>query len=111
MVPDDVSVWALIGPSPNGTSVMTWLILMLGRLAGGSERPLNSSRILRASSTHSSDRKGCGTCSSGDRDLGIQVHTLDGLEQLDTLVGRPLERLAPADEAGAAGPLVDDRGA
>jgi len=33
---------------------------------------------------------------------------LDGVEELDALGHRPLEGFSSDDEAGAAGPLVDD---
>ena len=43
--------------------------------------------------------------------LVVEVDVLDGVEQLDALGHRPLERLAARDQAHAAGPLVDDGGA
>ena len=36
---------------------------------------------------------------SGDRDGGVEIDVLDGVEQLDALGRRPLERLAAADQA------------
>jgi hypothetical protein len=54
--PDVVSTWALIVPSPNGTSVITWFMRMLFGTPSSSEP--NSSRILRAAATQSSERKG-----------------------------------------------------
>src|SRR3954469_13548026 len=45
-----------------------------------------------------------------DRDLVGEIDVLDGAKEGDALVHRPLERLAPRDEAGPAGALVDDRG-
>jgi predicted acylesterase/phospholipase RssA len=39
------------------------------------------------------------------------IDVLDGVQQLDPLLHRPLEGLAPRDQAGAAGALVDHRGA
>src|SRR4051794_1814569 len=47
----------------------------------------------------------------GDRHRTVEVDVLDGVEQLDTLAGRALERLATADQTGAPGSLVDHRGA
>src|ERR1700712_5085885 len=44
-----------------------------------------------------------------DRDVRVEVDVLDGLQQLDALGARPLERLAAGDQAGAARALVDDR--
>src|SRR5690242_17219585 len=46
-----------------------------------------------------------------DRDLVVEVDILDGVEQLDALLHRPLERLAAGDEAHASRALVDHRGA
>ena len=57
---------------------------------------------------------GCGpgvAAGSGDGDRGVEVDVLDGVDQRGALVGRPLEGLAADDEPGAAGPLVDHRGA
>src|ERR1044071_2798269 len=54
--PDVLSTWALIVPSPKGTSVMTWFMRMLFGTPSSSSS--NSSRILRAAATHSSERKG-----------------------------------------------------
>src|SRR2546422_4554597 len=45
-----------------------------------------------------------------DGDVGVEEDVLHGVEQLHALLHRPLERLAPDDEPGAAGPLVDHRG-
>src|SRR5688572_28826174 len=47
-------MWALIVPSPNGTSVMSWFIFTWW--AGAAPPPLFSSRIFLAASSHSSDR-------------------------------------------------------
>src|SRR5215211_7334830 len=47
----------------------------------------------------------------GDRDLLVQVHVLDRVEQGHAVGHGPLERLAPADQARPAGALVDDGGA
>src|SRR5688500_12779218 len=50
-------MWALIVPSPKGTSVMIWFIFTAW--AGGGVLPAYSSRIFFASVIHSSLRKGC----------------------------------------------------
>src|SRR5262249_37928814 len=47
---------------------------------------------------------------SCDRDLLRQVHILNRVEQLDALLERSLERLAPRDQAHPTGALVDHRG-
>src|SRR5215211_1977769 len=57
--PPEVSTWALIVPSPKGTSVITWFIRTA--CAGGLPCPANSSRIFLASATHSSLRNLYGT--------------------------------------------------
>src|SRR5439155_14718995 len=44
---------------------------------------------------------------SGDGDVLVEVHVLDGVQQLNALFHGALERLASADQPGAAGPLVD----
>ena len=44
-----------------------------------------------------------------DRDVRREVDVLDGVEDLDALGHRPLERLAARDQAGAARALVDHR--
>jgi len=57
--------------------------------------------------TQASPRMGGGEDSRhGDR--FIQEDVLDDVQQLDALFHRPLERLAPGDQAQAAGPFVDD---
>jgi drug/metabolite transporter (DMT)-like permease len=45
-----------------------------------------------------------------DRDVLVEVDVLDGVQEGDALVHRPLEGLAARDEAGATRALVDDRG-
>ena len=52
-------MWALMVPSPKGTSVMIWFIRTAW--AGGVPLPANSSRIFFASVIHSSLRNLCGT--------------------------------------------------
>ena len=47
---------------------------------------------------------------SGERDGLVEVDVLDGVQQLDALGHRALERLAAGDEALPAGALVDDGG-
>src|SRR5713101_492962 len=44
-------------------------------------------------------------------DCGVEIDVLDRVDELDALLQGPPERLAANDEAGAAGPLVDDGGA
>src|SRR5665213_1902485 len=56
-------------------------------------------------------RTGHTATGSGHGHLYVEVDVLDGVDQCGALVGRPLERLAAHDEAGATGPLVDDGGA
>src|SRR5207244_7284755 len=51
------------------------------------------------------------TARSSDRDLLVEVDVLDGVEQAHALRHRPLEGLAPGDEAHATRALVDDGGA
>src|SRR5271157_988393 len=48
-------------------------------------------------------------CRSGHGDLGAEIDVLNGVEQRDPILARTLERLAPGDEAHAAGALVDHR--
>ncbi len=45
-----------------------------------------------------------------DGDVLVEVDVLDGVQQGDALVHRPLEGLAAGDQAGPARALVDDRG-
>ena len=49
-------MWALMVPSPNGTSWMIWFMRTLTGISGA--RSLNSARIRRASASHSSLRNG-----------------------------------------------------
>src|ERR1700693_5352242 len=60
----------------------------------------------KASFTRSSGRP-----VSGYGDGLVQVNVLDRVKQFDTLLHRPLKRLASADQSHSAGPLVDHRGA
>src|SRR5436309_10320182 len=41
--------------------------------------------------------------------FATEIHVLDGIQQLDAFVRRPLKRLPPRDQAHAAGALVDHR--
>src|SRR5215831_1209518 len=47
---------------------------------------------------------------SGDRHVLAEVDVLDRVQQLDSILHRPLKRFPPRDEAHPAGPLVDHRG-
>lgn len=45
---------------------------------------------------------------SRNRDVSIQVHILNVMEQIRSVGHRSLERFASADQAHSTGPLVDD---
>jgi hypothetical protein len=50
-----------------------------------------------------------GKSCSGDGHAGVEIHILNGVEDGDAVLHRPLERLAPGNQAHAAGTLVDHR--
>src|ERR1700722_1347918 len=67
-----------------------------------------SARLLDACTSTFGSR---GVAQSGDRNVARQVDVLDRVEDLYAAVHRALEGLAAADQAGAAGALVDHGGA
>jgi hypothetical protein len=56
-------------------------------------------------------QRGLNVCASRDGDAFVEIDVLHGVEELDAFGHRLLEGFAAADEAGAAGALVDDGGA
>src|ERR687891_49044 len=67
-------------------------------------------RAPRTCPTRPSGRVRAGRGRLRDRDLLAEVHVLDGAQQAHAFGQRPLERLAPRDEAHASRALVDDGG-
>src|SRR5258708_13404709 len=66
-------------------------------------------RRVRKNKRRPADRRSCSPLRfSGDSDLPRKINVLDGIEDRDALLHRPLERLPPGDESHAACPFVDN---